>query len=323
MIEIPEIKPGVCEFEVEKEDWCFRLVRFRGKSKLRIPVLICYAFINRPYVLDLHERVSVVKKMLDSSLDVWMVDWGYPKRADRYLQLSDYLDFLDESVEHIMAKKGVDGITLHGYCLGSTLSVIYASIFPQKVKNLVLQAPPVDFYTTNTLALWARSINPEKIVRALGNASGDMLNLSFLLVDPIRLVVGKYQSLIDNADSKDFVRNFFYMDNWIFDSPAIPGGVYEEYIRKWYQNNEVIEEKFEYRGKKVDLKNIKMPVLVLAAEKDHITPSDSVMTFFEKIPSKDKKVLLSDKGHIGLTVSGSSQKKIWPEAIKWVVERSK
>jgi polyhydroxyalkanoate synthase len=261
--------------------------------------------------------------MLDSSLDVWMVDWGYPKRADRYLQLSDYLDFLDESVEHIMAKKGVDGITLHGYCLGSTLSVIYASIFPQKVKNLVLQAPPVDFYTTNTLALWARSINPEKIVRALGNASGDMLNLSFLLVDPIRLVVGKYQSLIDNADSKDFVRNFFYMDNWIFDSPAIPGGVYEEYIRKWYQNNEVIEEKFEYRGKKVDLKNIKMPVLVLAAEKDHITPSDSVMTFFEKIPSKDKKVLLSDKGHIGLTVSGSSQKKIWPEAIKWVVERSK
>ncbi|AAB90124.1 MULTISPECIES: alpha/beta hydrolase [Archaeoglobus] len=71
------------------------------------------------------------------------------------------------------------------------------------------------------------------------------------------------------------------------------------------------------------MKNIKMPVLVLAAEKDHITPPESVTAFFEKIPSKDKKLLLSDKGHIGLTVSGSSHRKIWPEAIKWVVERSK
>lgn len=65
-----------------------------------------------------------------------------------------------------------------------------------------------------------------------------------------------------------------------------------------------------------------MPVLVLAAEKDHITPPDAVLPFFEKIPSKDKKMLMSDKGHIGLTVSRSSHKKIWPEAVKWIVERS-
>ena len=65
-----------------------------------------------------------------------------------------------------------------------------------------------------------------------------------------------------------------------------------------------------------------MPVLVLAAEKDHITPPESVKPFFERIPSKDKKMILSDKGHIGLTVSGSSQKKVWPEAIKWIVDRS-
>ncbi len=181
----------------------------------------------------------------------------------------------------------------------------------------------MDFYTTNTIALWARGIDPEKIVRALGNATGDMLNLSFLLVDPIRLVVGKYQSLIDNADDPEFVRNFFFMDHWIFDSPAIPGGVYVEYIKRWYHKNEVITETFDYRGKKVNFKNIKMPVLVLAAEKDHITPPESVIPFFEKIPSKDKKILVSDKGHIGLTVSRSSQNKIWPEAIKWIVERSK
>uniref|UniRef100_A0A7C3RCF7 Alpha/beta fold hydrolase n=1 Tax=Archaeoglobus fulgidus TaxID=2234 RepID=A0A7C3RCF7_ARCFL len=322
MIAIPEIRSGVCEFDFEIEDWLFRLAHFKSEPEHKIPVLICYAFINRPYILDLHEDVSVIKKMLDAKLDVWLVDWGYPKRADRYLQLSDYVDFMDRCVDHIREKRGIDAVTLHGYCLGATLSIIYASLFPEKVRNLVLQAPPVDFHTSNTLAVWARNINPEKIVRSLGNATGDLLNLSFLLVDPIRLVVGKYNSLLDNMDDEKFLRDFFYMDHWIFDSPAVPGSVYVEYITRWYQRNEVINEEFDYRGRRVNLENIKMPTLVLVAEKDHITPPESVSQFFEKIPSKDKKMILSEKGHIGLTVSSSSQKKIWQEVIKWIVERS-
>jgi polyhydroxyalkanoate synthase len=39
-----------------------------------------------------------------------------------------------------------------------------------------------------------------------------------------------------------------------------------------------------------------MPVLVLAAEKDHITPPEFVTAFFEKIPSKDKSCFCLTKG---------------------------
>ncbi len=78
----------------------------------------------------------------------------------------------------------------------------------------------------------------------------------------------------------------------------------------------------EYIVKIMKIENITMPVLVLVAEKDHITPPDAVREFFDRIPSKDKKMLLSDKGHIGLTVSGKSHREMWPEAIRWVVERS-
>ncbi len=319
---VEEVKPGFCKYDVMIEDWLFKLVRFRSEPKLKVPVIVSYAFINRPYILDLHERVSVIKKMLEAGLDVWLVDWGYPKRADRYLHLSDYVDFIDRSVKFVKDETGVEAVTLHGYCLGSTLSVIYSATHPENVKNLVLQAPPINFHTSNTLAVWARSIEPERIVRALGNATGDLLNLSFLLVDPIRLIVGKYQGLLDNIHNEKFVRDFLYMDYWIFDSPAIPGGVYVEYIRRWYKNNEVLNGRFTYRGKKVKIENITMPVLVLVAENDHITPPDAVREFFDRIPSKDKKMLLSDKGHIGLTVSGKSHREMWPEAIRWVVERS-
>ena len=319
---IKDVKPGFSKYEVEHEDWVFRLLHFKSKPKLRTPILISYAYINRPHILDLHEDVSVVRYLIDAGLDVWMVDWGYPTFSDRHLKISDYIDYLDFCVDYIRKRKKVDKITLHGYCLGTTLSVIYASIHPEKIRNLVIQTPPINFDTSNTLALWAKKIDPARVSRALFNATGDFLNLAFLLVDPIRLVVGKYQALLDNLSNEKFVKDFFYMDHWIFDSPAIPGKVFEEYIVRWYQRNEIMKGSYDVNGIKVDFSKITMPVLVLAAEKDHITPPDAVMPFFEAIPSEDKKILMSDKGHIGLTVSRNSHERIWPEAVKWIVERS-
>ncbi len=317
-----EVKPWSCDYEVVHEDWLFKLLHFKGERKHRIPLLLVYAFINRPYVLDLHEEVSVVRKLIAEGIDVWMIDWGYPKRADKFFRISDYIDYIDFCVEKIGKERKVEAITLHGYCLGSTLAVIYASLYPEKVKNLVIQTPPINFDTENTLALWAKHLNPKKITRAVGNVSGEMLNISFLLVDPIRLVFSKYQGLLDNLDDPKFLKEFFYMDFWIFDSPAIPGNVYDEFIERWYHKNELIKNEFDVNGRKVDLKRITMPVLALYAEKDHITPPSSVIPFLEKIPSKDKKALSVDKGHIGLTVSKSSHAKLWKEAIKWIVERS-
>ncbi|MEM0022935.1 MAG: alpha/beta fold hydrolase [Archaeoglobaceae archaeon] len=316
------VEPWSCEFEVVHEDWLFKLLHFKGERKHKIPLLFVYAFINRPYILDLHEEVSVVKKLLAEGIDVWMIDWGYPKRADKFVKIADYIDYIDFCVDKIRKEAKVEAITLHGYCLGSTLAVIYSALFPEKVKNLVIQTPPINFDTENALALWAKHLDARKISRAMGNVSGEMLNIAFLLVDPIRLVLGKYQGLLDNAENERFLKEFFHMDFWIFDSPAVPGSVFEEFIERWYHKNELIENRYDINGRKVDLSKITMPVLALYAEKDHITPPSSVIPFLEKIPSKDKKAMSVDKGHIGLTVSKSAHVKLWKEAIKWIVERS-
>lgn len=179
----------------------------------------------------------------------------------------------------------------------------------------------MNFHTENTISLWAMHIDPVKISRTLGNMPGELLNIAFLLVDPVRLGL-KYMDIIDNVDNRKLLKDFFYMDHWIFDSPAVPGSVYEEQILRWYHRNELIKGEYDIDGKKVDLKNITMSVLAIVAEKDTLTPPETTIPFFEKIPSKDKKLLVSDKGHVGLTVSRSSHKKVWPEAVKWVVERS-
>ncbi len=316
-----EFKPWSCEFEVVHKDWLFSLMHFKGKPKYKTPVLISYAYINRPFIMDLYDEVSVVRKLINAGLDVWMIDWGYPKRSDKFFKIKDYIDYIDFCVDFIKSQKGVSHITLHGYCLGATLSIIYSSLNPEKIKNLVLQAAPVNFHTENTITLWAMHIDPVKISRALGNMPGELLNIAFLLVEPVKLGL-KYLNIIDNVENKKLIKDFFYMDHWIFDSPAVPGYVYEEQISNWYHKNEIIRGEYKLNGKKVDLNNITMPVLAIVAEKDNLTPPETTLPFFEKIPSKDKKLLISDKGHVGLTVSRSSHKKIWPQAVDWIVKRS-
>jgi len=319
-----EAKVGVTAYEIVHEDWLFKLVHFKDKKKkkLKYPVLIVYAYINRPYVMDLFDEVSIIRKELDANLDVWMVDWGYPKPADKYLRIEDYIDYIDFCVEYIKEAKKVDKISLHGYCLGGDLAIIYSALHPENVKNLVIQALPIDFHTSNTLALWARKIDPEKITKTIGNASGDLLNFAFLIVDPIRLVLAKYQGLLENLDNEKFVENFIRMDKWIFDSPSIPAETFKEYITEWYHENKLIKNEYVIKGEKVNLRNINMPVLVLVAERDHISPPESVKPFLNMISSKDKLLLSVNKGHIGLSTSRGA-KEMWDKAIAWIVERSK
>ena len=113
-----------------------------------VPVLIVYALVNRYYILDLQPDKSVVKKLLDEGLDVYIIDWGYPSGADRYLTLDDYVNgYLKNAVTRVRELSGSDTITLFGVCQGGTLSVMYAALHPENVKNLVTLVTPVNFDT--------------------------------------------------------------------------------------------------------------------------------------------------------------------------------
>ena len=310
--------------ETVLDEGTFKLLHYYPtvENTLPTPVLIVYAYINRPYVMDLYPGVSVVEKLLETGLNVYMIDWGYPSRADRYLSIVDYIDFIDVCISKIKKELKVEQVTLHGYCLGGTLSTIYTALDAKKVRNLILQAAPIDFDTHNTMNIWAKSIDPDKIIDAFGCMPGAFLNTSFLTLDPVRLIIGKYESLFEHIEDDYFVRDFLRMERWVFDSPAIPGNVYREYIKEWYQENKIIKGEYVLNGERVDLRTINVPTLILAAEKDHIAPPASLEKFFNLILSQDKQILSIDRGHIGISTSKKAYKELWPKACEWIKERS-
>src|SRR3712207_2916156 len=125
-----------------------KLYRYRpyAEKTYPVPILMVYALINRPYVLDLVPGNSFIEYLTDQGFDVYLLDWGVPGDEDKDMDLEHYvLDYLPRVVRKVLRTSGVEELTLFGYCMGGTLAAIYASLFPENLKNLVLLTTPVAF----------------------------------------------------------------------------------------------------------------------------------------------------------------------------------
>src|SRR5688572_19582363 len=98
-----EISTGVTPKEVIYTEDKLILYRFKspyGEARNPVPLLIVYALVNRPYMTDLQEDRSTVQGLLRAGLDVYLIDWGYPDRGDKFLTLNDYIEgYLDRCVD--------------------------------------------------------------------------------------------------------------------------------------------------------------------------------------------------------------------------------
>ncbi|UCD31463.1 MAG: class III poly(R)-hydroxyalkanoic acid synthase subunit PhaC, partial [Desulfobacterales bacterium] len=161
------------------------------------------------------------------------------------------------------------------------------------------------------------------MVGTYGNIPGDIMNFGFLLLNPARLMIDKYMGFIENMDNKKFVENFIRMEKWIFDSPDVPGETFRQFIKDCYQDNLLIQSKMRVGGKRVNLKNITMPLLNYYGRYDHLVPPEACELLTSKVGSKDVEDICLDTGHIGIYVSSKCQKEFAPRIAGWLKARDK
>jgi poly(R)-hydroxyalkanoic acid synthase, class III, PhaC subunit len=326
LINIKDVETGVTPKELVYQEDKVQLFHYVPVSKgvCPVPLIVVYALVNRQYMMDIQDDLSLFRKLLDLGLDLYVIDWGYPTKIDKYLTMEDYiLGYLDNAVDFVREKTGSDKINVLGICQGGTLSIIYAALFPEKVKNLVTMVAPVDFASGDALLnVWAPFMDVDLMVDVLGNIPGELLNLGFLWLKPFQLIIDKYVGLLDRIDDPIATQNFLRMEKWIFDSPDQAGETFRKWVKELFQENRLCKGEFELGGKRVDLKKITMPVLNMFGEQDHLVSPKCSRPLSELVGSKDVTTLPYPVGHIGMYVSSRAQKEMAPTVARWLIEKS-
>src|SRR5919199_2682056 len=320
--------------EVWREDKV-TLHRYRplAERKVRTPVLIVYGLIGRWTMADLQEDRSLVRSLLGLGVDAWVVDWGNPSRADRWLTLDDYIEgYLGDCVDEIRRQTGSGKVNLLGICEGGVFTTAYAALEPERVNALVNTITPIDFHADTGeerlgygfINLWTRNLPPEQIDRlvdAHGSLPGQFMGAVFSMMTPMRTLMKYNLDMLEVMDDEKKLLNFLRMEKWIADRPHHPGEAAKQWLKCLYQNNELIENRFTLGGRKVDLGRITMPVLNVFAKDDHIIPPATSQALKEHIGSKDYTELALPGGHVGVFVGGKSQGLLGSGIAKWLEER--
>jgi polyhydroxyalkanoate synthase len=327
-----ELKVATTPLDVVYEEDSLRLLRYRRETPAAYaePVLICYALVNRPYIIDLQPDRSVVRQFLARGFDVYLIDWGTPSAADRSLRLRDYIDgLLKNCVEFVVRNAATPQLHLVGYCMGGTMSAIFGARYPALTRTLTLMTAPIDFSAGGDQSLvqfWSdpNYFDVDALIDAYGNVPPEFLQASFQMMKPVQNYIQKYVTFFEKMDDDQFVENFLAMEKWTNDNIPVAGETFREFVKQLYQRNELVKGEFRLAPgeEPVQLGRITCPLMLLTARADHLVPPSQTEGIAPYVGSKDIKSMTLDAGHIGLAVSTKAHKKFWPDATRWIADRS-
>ncbi|NVK56366.1 MAG: class I poly(R)-hydroxyalkanoic acid synthase [Alteromonadaceae bacterium] len=266
------------------------------------PILFVPPFINKYYILDLDEKKSVVKGLLDSGFSVFMISWVNP---DRSLADHDLVSYMKHgplaAMEVVCNITKQPKINMVGFCVGGTLASMTAAYLraqgDERILSLTLLTTLLDFSEPGEIGnyLTEESLNAmEQNADIKGVYDGRILGLSFSLLRENNL----FWSYFINNYLKGEDPAAFDILYWNSDATNITAACFKQYVRTMYWENKLREPGgLVIDGVPVDLSNIDMPVYFLSTIADHIVLWQAAYKGTQLVAG-DTRFVLAGSGHL-------------------------
>ncbi len=282
------------------------------------PLVLCYALVNRPWILDLAPGSSLVQALVAEGFSVYLIDWGNPVRSQRHMGMEHYIgQLMNRCIQAACDHFGSDRVDLVGVCQGGVFSLCYAALYPQRIARLVTLVTPVDFHAAKfTLSHLYRNVNIEQLVNAYGNVPGALVTQVFTSLQPTRLGYLKHLTTSPRlANKPEAIEQYMLMEHWLNDCPDLTGKTLQQFVQLFFKDNALLKRQFAFGNLSVDLTKLKAPVLNIYGEQDHLVTPDATLALEHLCSHVDYKAISVPAGHIG-TLMGSKALKQVPATIK-------
>jgi polyhydroxyalkanoate synthase len=317
----PVTAEPITTIQVVKTIDSVRLLYYPPKGrKSNIQVLLIPSLINRYYILDLSERLSLARFLQAQGIGVYIIDWTQPTAAQKDYDSDAYITNYIRPFLGFIRKQSKQKLVLTGYCMGGLFAAAQAATQADSVEGLALLAMPWDFHAADfTRAdLSVSHIHQfDDWISKMDIFSAEYVQLLFYARNPW-IFQEKFRQFSQMDIASQAAQDFISIEHWVNDGVALSPALARECLVDWVQHNVTMRDKWKIGGQKVVLENIRVPTFIAAPQDDRVVPASSALPTFKMI--KNSVLVEPNSGHIGMIVGSRRKSGLWQPLHSWLQE---
>ncbi|TAM10683.1 MAG: alpha/beta fold hydrolase [Nevskiaceae bacterium] len=291
-----------------------------------IPVIVDVPFAGHPSTIaDYADGQSLIQSLKVAGCKrLYATDWKSATRAMRNFGIDKYLQELSNAVDAVGGRAHLVGL-----CQGGWLSAMLAARFPEKVCSLVLAGAPIDVQAADGPVTRMGRRTPMAFYRSLVALGGGRMRGKFMLagwknMHPMDHYWGKYIDLYDNVNNPAYLERARQFARWYEHTVNLPGRMYLEAVGQLFKRNRLAKGQFVALGERISLKNITVPVYLLAGADDDITVKEQVFSAANLVGTPKEEIVVEEApgGHIGLFMGAQTLKNHWSRIGRWIAAQA-
>jgi polyhydroxyalkanoate synthase len=278
-----------------------------------LPLVIFPPWINKFYILDLKPQNSLIKWVVEQGFTVFVVSWVNPDASYAGTTMDDYIrDGYLEAMRVVREICGTETLNAVGYCIaGTTLALALSRMEADgevPVNSATFFTTLTDFSDQGEVGVFLNDDfvdGIEREVNARGILSSFFMSRTFSYLRSNDLI---YTPAIRSYMLGEAPPAFDLL-YWNGDSTNLPARMSVEYLRGLCQADQFSQKGFPVLGRKVTIRDVKVPLFAVACETDHIAAWKASFNGIVQMGSADKTFVLSESGHIAGIVNPPSKNK--------------
>jgi polyhydroxyalkanoate synthase len=281
-------------------------------------VLLIPSLINRYYILDLTEELSLSQHLYLMRTHVYLLDWAEPSASEVTYDAADYVTHALLPLLAWLETAHSTPVTVVGYCIGGLLAMAATVLEPTRIQRLVLLATPWDF-NTHPRPDAKQAAMQQMLVYATHYReklfSGAYLSWLFYLADP-RAFEEKYRQFSTLSASSEGYERFLAVEHWVNDTVPLTRAFARTCLIDWAHHNRIAKGQWHVRDKAILPEAISCPVLLVAPKRDKIVPPASALALAPLL--RNCTTLTPDTGHIGMIIGRDRHTSLWQPLVEWL-----
>lgn len=318
LLDAAGVRPRETAYRVVHRRPGLMLRQYESRAEDGTPLVIVPAPIKRPYIWDVAPDVSAVRRCLATGARVFLADW---QSAPPESGLEEYADRM--LTECLDAAGGAPAI-LVGHSLGGLFAAIFASLYRERVRGLVLLASPLHFGPeAAAFHAMVAGVEPRELPDAL---PGSSLGTASFKAAPASFGAERWMDALLSLADPAGMRLHALVERWMLDEFALPRRLAAELVLM-VREDRFLRGRLVLGGRSALPSQVRAPLLGVVDPRCRVVPPAAVLPFFEAVASRDRTLLPyePDVGvalqHVGPLVSRRAHASLWPRVVRWIAAR--